>query len=49
MEEQLPPHLSQVQLLMITTKFGDFFEGNSEVEVEDDIKGEIVGGFFVWK
>jgi hypothetical protein len=34
-----------VQLLTITTKIGDSFEGNSESQ--DDIQGAIVGGIFV--
>jgi hypothetical protein len=40
-EEQLPPSLSQVQIITITLKIGDCFEENSEVE--DDIQEEIVG------
>ena len=39
-QEQLPHHSSQMQLLTITMKIGDSFEGNGEVE--DDIQGAIV-------
>jgi hypothetical protein len=44
-EEQLPPPSSHVQLITITTKIGDSFEENCEVE--DDIKEEIIGAIFV--
>jgi hypothetical protein len=45
MEEQLPHLPSQIQLIMITTKIGNFFEENCEVE--DEIKEEIIGETFV--
>ena len=45
MEEQPPPPSLQVQLITITSKIGDSFEENCEVE--DDIQEKIVGEIFV--